>query len=274
MRSALAELLHHPLLWRGDELARADDAVPSGFACLDRELPGGGWPRATLTELCLDAEGIGELSLLMPALTHLAQAGEWIALVDPPHVPYAPAFAARGIAPGRLIVIDAGEDKQRWWAAEQVLRANSAGALLFWPRSLSDQRTRRLQLAAQEGKALAFLFASTARVAQPSPSPLRIKLASAENRLELDIFKRRGGAASGTLRLEVASSLPDSPGSHEPSSPEPPPRPGRARASRPSFHRAYPVGAPQTRIWNRALSRADEVRRMPGPDPREHVGPG
>ncbi len=36
----------------------------------------------------------------------------------------------------------------------------------------------------------------------------------------------------------------------------------------PSFRRHYPVGAPQARIWNRALARADEVRRVPGPDPR------
>jgi cell division inhibitor SulA len=271
MRSALAQLLHHPLLWRGDELARADDAVPSGFARLDRELPGGGWPRGALTELCLDAEGIGELSLLLPALAYLAQAGEWIALVAPPHVPYAPAFAGRGIDPGRIIVIDAGEDKHAWWAAEQVLRANSAGALLFWPRFLSDQRTRRLQLATQEGKALAFLFASTARVAQPSPSPLRIRLSGSENRLELDIFKRRGGAASGTLQLEVASSPPDNPASLALGALKPPPRPGRARTSRTSFHRSYPVGTPQARIWNRALSRADEVRRVPGPDPRERA---
>jgi hypothetical protein len=271
MRSALAELLHHPLLWRGNELVRADDAVPSGFVRLDGELPGGGWPRAALTELCLDAEGTGELSLLLPALARLAQAGEWIALVAPPHVPYAPAFAARGIDPRRMLVIDAEEDKHRWWAAEQVLRAASAGALLFWPRSLSDQRMRRLQLAAQEGKALVFLFASTARVAQPSPSPLRIKLSGSENRFELDIFKRRGGAASGTLRLEVASWAQGSSSSLEPGALKPSPKTGRPRASRTSFHRSYPVGAPQARIWNRALARADEVRRVPGADPRERA---
>jgi len=65
MKPALAELLHHPLLWRGDRLARVDDAVASGFASLDHELPGGGWPKAGLTELLVDAEGIGELSLLL-----------------------------------------------------------------------------------------------------------------------------------------------------------------------------------------------------------------
>lgn len=264
MKPALAELLHHPLLWRGDRLARADDAVSSGFASLDRELPGGGWPKAALTELWLDAEGIGEFSLLLPALKRLTQAGEWIALVAPPHIPYAPALAGRGVDPARVIVIEAEEDKHRWWAAEQVLRANGAGALLFWPKTLADQRTRRLQLAAQEGQALAFLFTSTAHATQPSPSPLRIRLAlSAGNRLSVDIFKRRGGMVSAPLLLDVAGEASaDRSNERAPSA-------LRLPASRTtSFHRQYPVGGPQARIWNRALARADEVRRVPGLDPR------
>jgi hypothetical protein len=269
MKPALAELLHNPLLWRGDRLARADGAVSSGFASLDRELPGGGWPKAALTELWLDAEGIGELSLLLPALKRLTQAGEWIALVAPPHIPYAPAFAGRGVDPARVIVIEAEEDKHRWWAAEQVLRANSVGALLFWPKTWADQRTRRLQLAAQEGEALAFLFTSTARAAQPSPSPLRIRLALSGNRLSVDIFKRRGGVVSAPLLLDAAGSSADGPNERAPSALRLPAKSGRLQANRTaSFHRHYPVGGPQARIWNRALARADEVRRVPGADPR------
>ena len=64
MKPALAALLNNPLVWRGDRLALADDAVCSGFARLDRELPGGGWPKRALTELLHDAQGIGELRLL------------------------------------------------------------------------------------------------------------------------------------------------------------------------------------------------------------------
>ena len=169
MKAALAELLHNPLLWQGDRLAR-EDAVASGFAALDRELPGGGWPQASLTELLLDHQGIGELRLVLPALKALVRAGEWIALIAPPHVPYAPAFARHGIDPGRVIVVESAEEKNRWWSAEQVLRANSAGAMLFWPRAVNDAQTRRLQLAAQESQSLAFVFTGTARAAQPSPA--------------------------------------------------------------------------------------------------------
>jgi hypothetical protein len=159
------------------------------------------------------------------------------------------------------------EDKHRWWAAEQALHANSAGAVLFWPVGLGEQRLRRLQVAAQEGEALAFLFATTARVAQPSPAPLRIRLSPAGGRLRLDVFKRRGGVMGSPLLLDVvtgrrttADSQPCAPAKNK-CGPSPLRRPV-------SFNRRYPVGIPTARIWNRALARADEVRRVPGPDPR------
>ena len=272
MNAALAELLHNPLVWRGDQLAPTAGVVPSGFSDLDRELPGGGWPQGSLTELLADDEGIGELGLVLPALVHLVQGGAWIALVAPPYIPCAPAFAAGGIDPGRVIVIATNQDKDRWWAAEQVLRANSAGALLFWPHIVRDQRLHRLQLAAQDGCAPAFVFAGTARAAHPSPAPLRIRLSVEATQLRVDVFKRRGGVTSRPLLLDVRATAVHTneavsaivTGGRSTS--------GIARlpAQRPpSFHRHYPVGAPQARIWNRALARADEVRRVPRPDPRD-----
>jgi hypothetical protein len=272
MNAALAELLHNPLVWRGDQLAPTAGVVPSGFPDLDRELPGGGWPQGSLTELLADDEGIGELGLVLPALVHLVHGGAWIALVAPPHIPCAPAFAAGGIDPSRVIVIAMNQDKDRWWAAEQVLRANSAGALLFWPHIVRDQRLHRLQLAAQDGCAPAFVFAATARAAHPSPAPLRIRLSVEATQLRVDVFKRRGGVTSRPLLLDVRATTVHTSeavaaivtGGRSTS--------GIARlpAQRPpSFHRHYPVGAPQARIWNRALARADEVRRVPRPDPRD-----
>lgn len=272
MNAALTALLHNPLLWRGDQLAQTASAVPTGFAELDRELPGGGWPRGGLTELLADDQGIGELSLVLPALRHLVQDGAWIALVAPPHLPCAPAFAGRGIDPARVIVIATTEDKQRWWAAEQVLRANSAGALLFWPHTVNDQRLRRLQLAAQEALAPAFVFAGTVRAAHSSPAPLRIRLSADASRLRLDVFKRRGGVMSQPLLLDVRATATHA-GSEAASAETVNIRPLASVERLPlhrllHFRRHYPVGAPQARVWNRALAHADEVRHVPGRDPR------
>jgi len=268
MKPALAQLLHNPLLWRGDSKARVEQTVPSGFVELDRALPGGGWPQAALTELLHDAQGIGELRLLLPALERLSQAGQWIVLVAPPHLPCAPALAAAGIDPGRVIVVAASEDKHRWWAAEQALRANSAGAVMFWPATLGEQRLRRLQVAAQEGEALAFLFSTTARATQPSPAPLRIRLSPAGARLRVDVFKRRGGVMSAPLLLDVTA---DRRTAHDDllGAPAINKRGGSSPWQRPlNFNRRYPIGGREARIWNRALVHADEVRRVPRPDSR------
>ena len=272
MKPALAALLHHPLVWRGDQLARADDAVCSGFPELDAELPGGGWPKRALTELLHDTQGIGELRLLLPALARLARSGEAIVLVAPPQLPYAPAFAASGIGPGRLFVVAAAEGKDRWWSAEQVLRADSVGALLFWPGSLNDQRLRRLQLAAQDSDTLAFLFVGTACASQASPSPLRLRVAAERGRLRVDVYKRRGGVLVRPLLLDVTAG--SAVGSrHRPAlgaSGEAPAAGYRSAAiRRVSFKPHYPVGGPAALIWNRALARADEGRRGSRPDPRE-----
>jgi hypothetical protein len=56
--------------------------LASGFPALDAELPGAGWPRGALTELLTTRAGIGELSLLQPALRQCAAQGP-VALVAP-----------------------------------------------------------------------------------------------------------------------------------------------------------------------------------------------
>ncbi|HSC00640.1 MAG TPA: hypothetical protein VLE45_12055, partial [Burkholderiaceae bacterium] len=51
-------------LWRAHQLSATSNAVTaSGFAALDAELPGGGWPHRVLTELLLPHPGLGELRL-------------------------------------------------------------------------------------------------------------------------------------------------------------------------------------------------------------------
>ncbi|PQJ25566.1 hypothetical protein BSZ31_11905 [Limnobacter sp. SAORIC-690] len=63
----------HPGVWRAHQLANDTSArIPSGFAALDQQLPGGGWPTRNLIELLLKHHGIGELRFLMPVLRKLS----------------------------------------------------------------------------------------------------------------------------------------------------------------------------------------------------------
>ena len=79
-------------------LARAQELVREA-------LPDGGWPETALTELLLPADGIGELRLLWPTLARLSRTDGMIALVAPPYLPFAQAWANAGVQLNRLQVI-------------------------------------------------------------------------------------------------------------------------------------------------------------------------
>lgn len=206
---AIDPLLQHPALWRGDSAARAAlPGIPSGFAALDRALPGGGWPRGALTEFLLHARGIGEFTLIVPALARLSRGGEFGAFISPPHLPYAPALAARGICLACLTVIRPKTLLDALWATEQCLRSGAYAAVVAWLGVDDERRLRRLQLAAEEGKCWGALF--NAAAAPASPAPLRLALRPRDGRLEVEVLKRRGGWVA-PIHLEIHDALDRAP---------------------------------------------------------------
>ena len=78
-------LLKHPALWKGRQQHEKRDTFATGHTALDLALPSGGWPVGALTELMVAHEGVGEFTLLLPALAALTQQQQWIALVAPPY---------------------------------------------------------------------------------------------------------------------------------------------------------------------------------------------
>lgn len=205
MNSALHQVLSGCAVWRGNDVPLpATPSLPSEFSALDGELPGGGWPVGALTEILSDCAGIGELSLLLPALARLTRQGLGVVWIAPPFVPYAPALAAAGIDPRHCLVVAPETGRDSLWVAEQALRSGACGAVLAWPEKNVDYRSlRRLQLAADEGAACAFLFRPESVATLPSPAPLRLTLALEEKHLCVRLLKRRGAAASAPLYLAV-----------------------------------------------------------------------
>ena len=204
--NALSSILSHPAVWRGTELGRVTTpSVPSGYAELDAELPGGGWPTAALTEILPQHAGIGELRILGHALANLAAQGRWLAWIAPPYLPYAPALQAAGIDLARLMVIRTRTPRETLWAIEQTLRSQTCGAVLAWlPERSGTQRyteLRRLQLAAERGQSLAFLFRPPECESESSPAALRIALTTHTGGLAARIFKRRGGPLARPVLL-------------------------------------------------------------------------
>jgi protein ImuA len=198
----LEDILQRQPVWRG-ALASCPPGVPTGFADLDAGLPGHGWPLGELTELLCDTSGIGELQLVLPALSRLTASGKRIVCLAPPHLPYAPSLAAAGLDLPQLAVVKPNTRSEALWAAEQVLRSGASQALLAWLPRLRWQQLQRLGVAAEAAGGLAFLFRPSAASCEPSPASLRLALEPAASALIVRLLKRRGPPARGPLRLPL-----------------------------------------------------------------------
>ena len=200
----------HPSLWLGHQLGRhADAAVPSGFAPLDAQLPGGGWPRRALTELLLPHPGVGEIRLVGASLVAAQKAGRLVMLFDPPAHLSALALAQLGFDVEQLLIINtrtrviAGSDSL--WALEQALKSGHVGAVLAWlPPRLRAERLRRLQLAAHAHDGPAFVLREMNAAQRPTSAPLRLALRpDGADVLAVRVLKRRGPPLEAPLQLAL-----------------------------------------------------------------------
>lgn len=204
MSTALAQILEHPAIWRGNGLSAALPGVATDFAALDAVLPGGGWPVNALTEIFPARPGIGELSLLLPALARLSREEErWLVLVAPPHLPYAPALAAAGVDPARLVVVRPRSAKEALWTTRQAIAAGSCSAVLSWLTTPDMHSLRRLQLAAEEARTVAVLYRPAYAAHEFSPAALKLRLEAANGQLAVHVLKRRGSRLARPVLLDV-----------------------------------------------------------------------
>jgi cell division inhibitor SulA/protein ImuA len=195
LKATVAQLVQYPGVWRGGELERVVHAVvPTGHARLDAELPGGGWPVGTLSEVLHDGAGIGEVTFLAGALARATEGDRLLAWVNPPHLPYAPALAQAGIALASCLVVRPADREDGLWAAEQALKSGACGAVLLWMERFAEEYAwlRRLQMASEAGRSMAVLFRSGAAEKHSTPSHLRVVVAREAGVLKVRIPKRRG----------------------------------------------------------------------------------
>ena len=232
----------HPDLWRGHQFGRhAEHGLPSGFALLDAQLPGGGWPRRALTELLLPHPGVGEIRLLSHCITATQRLGRPVMLFDPPEALSGWALAQLGLDVEQLLIIvthaqpnldpkggaDWGPGTQgdqsreearrigetnidaRLWALEQALKSGHVGAVLAWlPPRLRTERLRRLQLAAHAHDGVAFVLREMAAAQRPSAAPLRLALRpGGADVLAVHLLKRRGPPLEAPLQLALPAVL-------------------------------------------------------------------
>jgi len=209
----LKQLLQNPHIWRSEQFCLSDhQACATGFAALDQWI-GGGWPLGVLTEFLLDAPGIGELGLVMPAMARLypsllhqdqfhldktvlqvaASKPGWAAFIAPPHVPYAPALAGHGLDVSRLLVVDPHSSADALWVMEQALRSGIFTGVFGWFTDIDTYALRRLQLAAEAGMCWVSIYRPTRFASSLSPAALRIHIEPGKGDTLLHILRNRYG---------------------------------------------------------------------------------
>lgn len=196
------------LVWRGGHMAAGQTVVASGYRALDQALPGGGWPCGNLIEILQPQPGACEFRLLGPALrSHLAE-GAPLFLIAPPLTPYLPGLAQLRLQAHQLIRIDSDHTTDTLWAAEQVLRAGTQGAVLLWLPHVAPDKIRRLQTHAQRGDNLCFTMRDSTAGRQASAAPLRLEVRpDTAQGLDLRILKRRGPLHDTPLHLRALPAL-------------------------------------------------------------------
>ncbi|MBC7547673.1 MAG: translesion DNA synthesis-associated protein ImuA [Polaromonas sp.] len=207
-------------VWRASELsAERLHTLDTGYADLNRELPGGGWPQGALIEILQPQSGQHEWGLLAPALAALQaakcttqNAKTLLVLTGTPYLPFGPALGARQLAMHRVLSVhtEAGNAPSLLWATREALQCADVAAVLAWLPDARSAHLRRLQIAAHTHHKLLFVFRPLRAQHESSPAPLRLLLegytkVQDENGegadVQVQILKRRGPPLAAPLHL-------------------------------------------------------------------------
>ena len=119
--SKVASQIGEGRLWsgRGQPTDHDQPGIQTRIDDLDELLSHQGWPANGVTELVYPYSGIGELSLLLPALAWLSQHTEkWILWVGAPYQLNAPALVQQGVDIRRILMVHPKQAKNSWWSLE------------------------------------------------------------------------------------------------------------------------------------------------------------
>lgn len=145
---------------RAELSARHSPAIPVmplGLSVLDAHLPGGGLVLGPPHEIVPAEPGDATAALAFAMALCARRLGEdpgeaMIAAATGHSLPYGHGLASLGLDPGRLLLLEAGSDREVFRALEAALQANCLSALIgLIGEGMPLKAGRRLQLAAEMG---------------------------------------------------------------------------------------------------------------------------
>lgn len=196
----LEDMLKSGQIWGADQHKHAATiGMATGFSELDAALPGGGWPQDGITEILCAEPGMGEFSLLLPALAQVTQQS-YAMLVCCPFQLHLPGIEY-DLRQENLLLIQP-QAKDMLWTLEQSLSSGCCGAMVFWAQTAPDFKAyRRLQILSLQHQVSTFFILRE----QKANSPCRLRLAiHARQQQDLNIRLLKGNGIWGTRDLTVS----------------------------------------------------------------------
>ncbi|WGR61469.1 damage-inducible protein [Paracoccus ferrooxidans] len=147
---AIAELRARIAHLEGDA-AHPREVLPFGLPALDRKLPGGGLTLGCLHEVAGGGNGAVDAAAASGFVAGIAArtSGQVLWCVTRQDL-FAPGLEQSGLAPDRVIHVEAGDDKSVLACMEEGLRHGGLGAVVGDVARLPMVASRRLHLAAKE----------------------------------------------------------------------------------------------------------------------------
>lgn len=196
----LEQLLSRSDIWRGDTYSPASLQIrDSGFPELNAALLQGGWPTSSLIEICQKELQHLEWMIFLPTLKKIEG---YIALINPPGIPFCQAFIQAEIDLERIIVVQTTNKADFLAAFSELARTLACDALFAWQQhALSYTELRKCLLASNENTGMCVLFRPENAQQQSSPSGLRLHAQISHTQCELNIFKQKGTLKTSTTKI-------------------------------------------------------------------------
>lgn len=150
--------------------------LPTGIRSLDRLLPEGGLPTASVVEWVSDAPGLSATSIALTCVAEFIRLPGAFAVLDPDRKFHPIALPSFGIPLSRLLLIHPAERSDVLWSLEQVARCSGVRVVMADVDGVSTTALRRLQLAVERSGVTVFLMRPASALRQSSWADLRFRI--------------------------------------------------------------------------------------------------
>ena len=181
-RIIIEQLQKQILSLQGGRGSHGQPALPMGLGALESSFQGAAFPRATVHEFISSTseEATCTSAFIAVILGKLMKQGGhclWISTV-PRRSVFPQALTVFGVAPERLLFVDASTPKETLWAVEEALKCGALAAVVGELNELSFNDSRRLQLAVEQSRVTGFIHRFKPRIQSPVACLTRWKIST------------------------------------------------------------------------------------------------